>query len=183
MTISQTTPVPVARIDLADIAGLIARMRQGERRAISAVITELERHSAAAPEILKALQPHLGHALVAGFTGPPGAGKSTLVNAVIEHLRKQGRTVGVWVVSAPASALCQQAEALPDSVIQLTDLPDDVGAVYEVVIDGVDEATVAQAMRVGIRAACRPGVVRVTAGNYGGKLGPFHFHLHQLLAH
>ena len=64
-----------------------------------------------------------------------------------------------------------------------SDLPDDVGAVYEVVIDGVDEATVAEAMRVGIRAACRPGVVRVTAGNYGGKLGPFHFHLHQLLAH
>ncbi len=63
-----------------------------------------------------------------------------------------------------------------------SDLPEGVGAVYEVVIDGVDEATVAQAMRVGIRAACRPGVVRVTAGNYGGKLGPFHFHLHHLLA-
>ena len=63
-----------------------------------------------------------------------------------------------------------------------SDLPEGVGAVYEVVIDGVDEATVAQAMRVGIRAACLPGVVRVTAGNYGGKLGPFHFHLHPLLA-
>jgi formylmethanofuran--tetrahydromethanopterin N-formyltransferase len=63
-----------------------------------------------------------------------------------------------------------------------SDLPEGVNAVYEVVIDGIDEATVAQAMRVGIRAACRPGVVRVTAGNYGGKLGPFHFHLHQILA-
>ncbi len=63
-----------------------------------------------------------------------------------------------------------------------SDLPEGVSAVYEVVIDGIDEATVAQAMRVGIRAACRPGVVRVTAGNYGGKLGPFHFHLHALLA-
>ena len=34
-------------------------------------------------------------------------------------------------------------------------------------------------MRVGVRAACRPGVVRITAGNYGGKLGPFHLHLHK----
>jgi LAO/AO transport system kinase len=55
--------------------------------------------------LLKALQPHLGHALVAGITGPPGAGKSTLVNAVIEHLRSQGRTVGVIAVdpSSPVS--------------------------------------------------------------------------------
>jgi formylmethanofuran--tetrahydromethanopterin N-formyltransferase len=52
-----------------------------------------------------------------------------------------------------------------------------VNAVYEIVIDGVDEASVAEATRVGIEAACRPGVVRISAGNYGGKLGPFHFHL------
>ena len=60
-------------------------------------------------------------------------------------------------------------------------LEDGVGAVYEMVIDGVDQAAVEQAMRVGITAACRPGVVRITAGNYGGKLGPFHLHLHRLL--
>src|SRR5204862_1171009 len=58
-------------------------------------------------------------------------------------------------------------------------LPEGVNAVYEVVIDGVDAATVETAMRVGVRAACVPGVVRVTAGNYGGKLGPHHFHLRQ----
>ena len=52
---------------------------------------------------------------------------------------------------------------------------------YEVVIDGLDLAAVEQATRVGVRAACRPGVVRVSAGNYGGKLGPFHLHLHKLL--
>ena len=63
-----------------------------------------------------------------------------------------------------------------------TALPENVTAVYEIVIDGVDEAAVAQAMAVGIRAACRPGVVRITAGNYGGNLGPFHFHLHKLLS-
>lgn len=63
-----------------------------------------------------------------------------------------------------------------------TALPDGVNAVYEVVIDGLDLKAVEDAMRAGVRAACRPGVVRVTAGNYGGKLGPHHLHLHKLLA-
>lgn len=62
-----------------------------------------------------------------------------------------------------------------------TALAEDVAAVYELVIDGVDQPAVEQAMRVGIRAACVPGVVRITAGNYGGTLGPFHLHLHKLL--
>lgn len=61
-------------------------------------------------------------------------------------------------------------------------LPDGANAVYEIVIDGVDLPTVEEATRVGIRAACMPGVVKVTAGNYGGNLGPFHLHLHKLLA-
>lgn len=55
-------------------------------------------------------------------------------------------------------------------------------AVLEIVIDGLNEALVGQAMRVGIEAACACGGIRkITAGNYGGKLGKFHFHLHQLL--
>jgi formylmethanofuran--tetrahydromethanopterin N-formyltransferase len=62
-----------------------------------------------------------------------------------------------------------------------SELSEEVGAVYEIVIDGVDQPAVEEAMRVGIRAASRPGVVRISAGNYGGKLGPFHFHLHKLL--
>lgn len=61
-------------------------------------------------------------------------------------------------------------------------LPDGAHAVYEIVIDGLDLAAVEEAMRVGIRAACVPGVVRISAGNYGGHLGPFHLHLHALLA-
>jgi formylmethanofuran--tetrahydromethanopterin N-formyltransferase len=60
-------------------------------------------------------------------------------------------------------------------------LPAEVAAVYEIVIDGVDLGSVQTATRVGVQAACRPGVVRISAGNYGGKLGPFHLHLHQLL--
>ncbi len=52
---------------------------------------------------------------------------------------------------------------------------------YEIVVDGVDETAVADAMRAAIHAASGPGVVAITAGNYGGKLGKFHFHLRQLL--
>jgi LAO/AO transport system kinase len=91
--------------DAADAAALIARMRKGERRAIATAITELERLSPAAPLLLQAMQPYLGRALVVGFTGPPGAGKSTLVNAVIAHVRSLGETVGVIAVdpSSPVS--------------------------------------------------------------------------------
>ena len=60
-------------------------------------------------------------------------------------------------------------------------LPDGVNAVYEIVIDGVDQQSVEEATRVGVRAACRPGVRRISAGNYGGELGPVHLHLHRLL--
>lgn len=63
-----------------------------------------------------------------------------------------------------------------------TALPEGVNAVYEIVIDGLDLPAVETAMRVGLRAACRPGVVRISAGNYGGKLGQFQVHLHRVLA-
>ncbi len=116
-------PPPVARIAADDIAATIVRMRAGERRAIASVITELERLSAAAPGLLQALQPHLGHALVIGFTGPPGAGKSTLVNALIENLRRQGRTVGVIAVD-PSSPISGGA-ILGDRIRMTAALDDD----------------------------------------------------------
>ena len=53
--------------------------------------------------------------------------------------------------------------------------------VYEVVIDGAGEEQVAAAMLAGLRAAAGPKVIKIGAGNYGGKLGKFHFHLHKLL--
>src|SRR5207244_4061113 len=57
-------------------------------------------------------------------------------------------------------------------------LPEAVNAVYEIVMDGLDLSSVEEATRAGVRAACLPGVVGITAGNYGGNLGPFHIHLH-----
>lgn len=60
-------------------------------------------------------------------------------------------------------------------------VPDGVKSIYEIVIDGVSAQVVADAMRVGIKAATRiPGVKFISAGNYGGKLGPHQFKLHSL---
>jgi formylmethanofuran--tetrahydromethanopterin N-formyltransferase len=61
-------------------------------------------------------------------------------------------------------------------------LPDDVQSVLEIVLDGLDEAAIRRAMRAGISAACRGGVRAITAGNYGGKLGPHHFPLREIMA-
>lgn len=56
-------------------------------------------------------------------------------------------------------------------------------AVYEIVIDGLTADSVARAMQSGLDAALKcPGLLRITAGNYGGKLGPHHFHLRRLNA-
>ncbi len=60
-------------------------------------------------------------------------------------------------------------------------LPEGVNAVYEIVIDGLSLESVEEATRLGVRAACQPGVVRNTAGNSGGNLGPHHIHLHKVL--
>ena len=65
-----------------------------------------------------------------------------------------------------------------------TELSDDIESVLEIVIDGLTFDDIAKAMRVGIQAICElkdSGVKRISAGNYGGKLGPHHFKLHEIL--
>ena len=63
-----------------------------------------------------------------------------------------------------------------------SDLPADCTAVYEIVIDGLTFDAVRSAMHVGLHAAVsHPGLLKITAGNYGGKLGKHHFHLRDLL--
>ena len=60
-------------------------------------------------------------------------------------------------------------------------LKDGEQAVYEIVMDGLSETAIRSGMSAGLTAAASsPGVMRISAGNYGGKLGPHHFHLHQL---
>lgn len=63
-----------------------------------------------------------------------------------------------------------------------SELPADAGAVYELVIDGLNFAAVVHATRVGVQAAVGEGILQITAGNYGGKLGPHHVRLHEALA-
>jgi formylmethanofuran--tetrahydromethanopterin N-formyltransferase len=66
--------------------------------------------------------------------------------------------------------------------VEDSEVPEGVGAVYEIVIDGVDEESVSEAMAEGIRAATTvPGVVYITAGNFGGNLGPFKINLSEIL--
>ena len=61
-------------------------------------------------------------------------------------------------------------------------LPTAVNSVLEIVADGLDRPAIERALSAGLNAACRPGVVEISAGNYGGKLGKHHFHLHSLLS-
>jgi formylmethanofuran--tetrahydromethanopterin N-formyltransferase len=64
----------------------------------------------------------------------------------------------------------------------VSELPEEVNSVLEIVVDGLDRPAIENALSVGIDAACRPGVVEISAGNYGGKLGKHHFRLHSLLS-
>jgi len=67
-----------------------------------------------------------------------------------------------------------------------SELSPEVESVMEIVIDGLSEGDIEKAMRAGIEAACslgaQNGIRRISAGNYGGKLGPFLFHLHKIMA-
>jgi formylmethanofuran--tetrahydromethanopterin N-formyltransferase len=91
---------------------------------------------------------------------------------------RSGSKVGSKYKALKASTNDAYCPTLRGSVASA--LPEGVNAVYELVIDGLDLAAVERATRVGIEAACRPGVTKITAGNYGGKLGPHHIHLHKL---
>lgn len=83
----------------------IAALLAGDRPAIARAISQMERGGAQAGALGRALAPHLGRAHVVGLTGPPGAGKSTLVNALLGALVAQGSRVGVVAVdpSSPIS--------------------------------------------------------------------------------
>lgn len=80
------------------------RLLAGERLAVARAITAVESDGPEAAPVLRAIRSHLGRARLVGFTGAPGAGKSTLVNAYIGELRRRGRTVGVVAVD-PSSPL------------------------------------------------------------------------------
>jgi LAO/AO transport system kinase len=74
------------------------QVRAGEVRAISRAITAIENHQPEAETLLRVLFPHTGHAYLSGVTGAPGTGKSTLVDRLAAHYRKQHEKVGVIAV-------------------------------------------------------------------------------------
>ena len=79
---------------------LFLRLIQGETAALAKTITLFENELPASFEMSEAIQKKLGHAQVIGITGPPGAGKSTLINAYIRELRSRNYSVArrqlVW---------------------------------------------------------------------------------------
>ena len=96
---------------------------------------------------------------------------------------RSGSKVGSKYKKLPASTnhlYCPTLKGLVD-----TNLPAQVGSVLEIVIDGLDMESISEATRVGVEAVCRlgrkQGIIRISAGNYGGNLGPYHFKLRQIL--
>jgi formylmethanofuran--tetrahydromethanopterin N-formyltransferase len=93
---------------------------------------------------------------------------------------RSGSKVGSRYKALPAStadAYCPTLRGRVESKLHA-----DAHCAYEIVIDGTSEEAVGDAIVAAIRAAATDGVVAIGAGNYGGKLGKFHFHLRDLLA-
>src|SRR5271169_4544642 len=80
------------------IQELATRVRGGNPRALARAISIVEDRTAGSTELLKALFPFSGNAVLLGLTGSPGAGKSTLVDQIAREYRKQGKTVGIVAV-------------------------------------------------------------------------------------
>jgi LAO/AO transport system kinase len=80
------------------IMRLVEQMLKGENVSLSRVISLVENESSQVPEIMKLIAPHLGKAHCIGITGPPGVGKSTLVDKLTALMRKQGLKVGIIAV-------------------------------------------------------------------------------------
>ena len=90
---------------LDDLAGGV---RSGDRRALARAISLVENRDPLSYELVRELYPETGSAYVVGVTGPPGVGKSSLISAIVRHVREAGQTVGVISVD-PSSPFTQGA--------------------------------------------------------------------------
>jgi formylmethanofuran--tetrahydromethanopterin N-formyltransferase len=95
-------------------------------------------------------------------------------------IARSGSKVGSRYNALPASTNDALSPTLRGQV-EHSDVPPDVESVFEIVIDGLALEPVSEAMRVGLLAAAEAGASHITAGNYGGNLGPHHIHLRELM--
>jgi len=77
---------------------LVEKVTSGDVRTVARLIRDVDDGMPEVRDVLKALYPHTGKAYIIGITGAPGVGKSTLVDQMVAHLRKRGKTVGVLAV-------------------------------------------------------------------------------------
>lgn len=115
-------------------------------------------------------------AAVQAIDGTPGV-ILPFPGGVVRSGSKVGARGYGGMIASTNDAYCPTVRPLTE-----TALPDGVNAVLEIVLDGLSAEAISGAMRAGIDAACRPGVRAISAGNYGGKLGPYHFHLRTVMA-
>ena len=87
---------------------LVEGVRQGDRRALARAITLIESSDPTAYELVRELYPETGQAYAIGVTGPPGVGKSSLISALVRHVRERDATVGVISVD-PSSPFTRGA--------------------------------------------------------------------------
>jgi LAO/AO transport system kinase len=97
-----------------DVEELVSGVESGDRRAVARAISVVEDGGGHAAELVAALYPHTGSATIAGFTGPPGVGKSSLIATLVAHLRREEQTVGV--VSVDPSSPFTQGAVLGDRI-------------------------------------------------------------------
>jgi len=97
-------------------------------------------------------------------------------NGVVRSGSKVGSKYKALIASSN-DAYCPTLRAVTSESL----VPKGVNCVLEIVIDGLNEEVVADAMHVGLHAATKPGIKQVSAGNYGGNLGQYHLHLHKIL--
>jgi formylmethanofuran--tetrahydromethanopterin N-formyltransferase len=115
-------------------------------------------------------------AAVAAIDGTPGV-ILPFPGGIVRSGSKVGARGYKGMIASTNDAYCPTLRPLTASA-----LAEGVNSVLEIVLDGLDADAIAAAMRAGIDAACRPGIRAITAGNYGGKLGPYHFHLRKIMA-
>ena len=95
---------------------------------------------------------------------------------VVRSGSKVGSRRSKTMIASTNDAFCPTLRAVTQTALSA-----DVNSVLEIVINGTDASAISRAMRSGIDSACRDGVIAISAGNYGGKLGPHHFHLRKIM--